>query len=79
MSDLQNNISKMEIRGQANLIFTMMKFMITVLDMVKENPIARDTLVCMAEGVLEQASILHRDVGKYVSALPDTDEKASAS
>ena len=79
MTALQNDISKMEIRGQANLIFTMMKFMVTVLDMVWDNPIARDTLVCMAEGVLEQATVLHRDVGKYVSALPDTEEEASAS
>lgn len=73
MSELKDNISKMGIRSQANLIFSMMKFMVTVLDMAQSNKIARDILSIMATGVSEQASILLNDVGKYVSALSDND------
>lgn len=71
MSELKDNISKMGIRSQANLIFSMMKLMVTVLDMAQGNKIARDTLSVMAAGVSEQASELQHDVGEYVAALSD--------
>ena len=71
MSELKDNISKMGIRTQANLIFSMMKLMVTVLDMAQGNKIARDTLSVMAAGVSEQASELQHDVGEYVAALSD--------
>lgn len=71
MSDLMNNVSKDNIRSEMNLIYTMMKFMSTILDMVPDSKIARDTLCSTAEGVFSQATDLYRDVGNYAAAIVD--------
>ena len=77
MPELMNNISKMSIRGEANLIFAMMKFMVTVLDMAIDNPIVRETLICMVESISEQANTLMHDVEEYVTTLSCSEGRVS--
>ena len=73
MSELMNDVSKENIRSQMNLIFTMMRFLATVLDLAQNNEMVRSTLNSMSEGVLEQAAVLFRDVGEYVAQLSETE------
>ena len=79
VSDLMNNVSKENIRAGMNLIYSMMRFIAMTLDMAQNNPTARETITCIAEGVLDQAAELYRDVGEYVAALPDTEGRVSSS
>ena len=69
MSDIQNDISKGNIRTQMNLIFSMMRLLATILNMAQGSQMARDTLDTTAEGIFEQAAILYRDVKDYISAV----------
>ena len=73
VSDLMNNVSKENIRAGMNLIYSMMRFIAMTLDMAQDNFTARETITCIAEGVLDQAAELYRDVGEYVAALPNTE------
>ena len=73
MSELMNKVSKENIRAGMNLIYSMMRFIAMTLDMAQDNATARETITCIAEGVLDQAAELYRDVGEYVAALPDTE------
>lgn len=73
MSELMNNVSKENIRAGMNLIYSMMRFIAMTLDMAQDNPTARETITCIAEGVLDQAAELYRDVDEYVTALPDVE------
>ena len=73
MSEMMNDVSKENIRSQMNLIFAMMRFLATVLDLAQNNEMVRSTLNSMSEGVLEQAAVLFRDVGEYVAHLSATE------
>ena len=73
MSELMNDVSKESIRSQMNLIFAMMRFLATVLDLAQNNEMVRSTLNSMSEGVLEQAAVLFRDVGEYITKLSATE------
>lgn len=79
MSDLMNNVSKENIRAGMNLIYSMMRFIAMTLDMAQNNSTARETITCIAEGVLDQAADLFRDVGEYVAALPDAEGRNNTS
>ena len=72
MPEMRNEISKLNIRGQLNLIYAMSKLLVSILDMAPDSQVARDTLNKTAEGVFEQASILFRDIGEYTSAVADS-------
>ena len=72
MSEIRNEISKMSIRGQLNLIYAMSKLLVSILEMAPDSPMARDTLNKTAEGVLEQAAILYRDIEDYTDAVSGT-------
>ena len=67
MLETRNEVSKLNIRGQLNLIFAMMKLLASILNLVQDNKVARETLCKTAEGVLEQATILYHDIGKYTA------------
>lgn len=54
-----------------NLIFAMMRFLTTVLDMAPDNEMVCETLAGMAQDVSEQADVLRRDVGCYILALTE--------
>lgn len=69
MPDVRNEISKLNIRGQLNLIYAMSKLLVSILDMAPDSKVARDTLNKTAEGVFEQAAILYRDIEEYTSAV----------
>ena len=69
MSEMLNDISKGGIRTQMNLIFAMMRFLATILDMAQNSQVACDTLDSTAEGIFEQAAILYRDIKDYTSAV----------
>ena len=73
-----NKVCKDNIRASLNLLYSMMKFMNTVMDLVQGSQVARDTLAITAQGLSEQADLLLKDVGEYVSALSD-DKRVSAS
>ncbi len=72
-----NKITKENLRASMNLIFSMMKFMAMILDLLQDSKVARETLAITAQGLSEQADILLRDVGEYVSALSE-DKRISA-
>ena len=67
MPEIRNEISKMNIRGQLNLIYAMSKLLVSILNLVQDNKVARDTLRKTAEGMLEQVTILNRDIGNYTT------------
>lgn len=67
MPEIRNEISKVNIRGQPNLIYAMSKLLASILNLVQDNKIARDTLRKTAEGMLEQMTILYRDIGNYTA------------
>ena len=71
MSELMNKLTKDSIRSQMNLIFSMMRFLSTIMDMAAENDIVRGTLSDTAEGIFNQAAVLNRDVNEYIAALPE--------
>ena len=73
MPETRNEISKMNIRGQLNLIYAMSKLLVSILNLAQENKVARDTLCKTAEGLLEQASILYQDIGKYTAAASNAE------
>lgn len=68
MPEMRNEISKLNIRGQLNLIYAMSKLLVSILDMAPDSKVARDTLSKTAEGVFEQAAILYRDIEEYTTA-----------
>ncbi len=73
MPEVRNEVSKLNIRGQLNLIYAMSKLLVSILNLVQDNKVARDTLCKTAEGMLEQATILYRDIGKYTAAVSNTE------
>ncbi len=73
MSEIRNEISKLNIRGQLNLIFAMSKLLVSILEMAPDSKVARDTLSKTTEGVFEQAAILYRDIEDYTAAVSETE------
>ncbi len=73
MPETRNEISKMNIRGQLNLIYAMSKLLVSILNLAQENKVARDTLCKTAEGMLEQATILYRDIGRYTETVSNAE------
>ena len=71
MSEIQNEVTKTNIRSQLNLIYAMSRLLTTILDMASDNQIAREMLLKVGEGVFEQAAVLCRDIGQYTSAVSD--------
>ena len=67
MPEVRNEVSKLNIRGQLNLIYAMSKLLASILNLVQDNKIARDTLRKTAEGMLEQMTILYCDIGNYTA------------
>ncbi len=67
MPEVRNEVSKLNIRGQLNLIYAMSRLLASILNLVQDNRVARDTLCKTAEGMLEQVTILYRDIGRYTS------------
>ena len=67
MPEIRNEVSKLNIRGQLNLIYAMSKLLVSILNLVQDNKVARDTLLKTAEGMLEQMTIMHRDIGSYTA------------
>ena len=77
VSELMNKLTKDNIRSQLNLIFAMMRFLSTIMDMAIDNDMVRETLTGTAEGIFNQAAVLYRDVDEYVTALPENKERVS--
>ena len=42
MPEIRNEVSKLNIRGQLNLIYAMMKLLASILNLVQDNKVARD-------------------------------------
>ncbi len=71
MTETRNELSKGNIRCQMNLVFSMMRFLATILNMAPDSEMVCETLVSMAKGVAEQADVLCHDVNSYVAALTE--------
>lgn len=69
MSEIRNEISKMTIRSELNLLFTMSKLIVTILDAAEDNPIAASTLRSVSESLLEQAAYLCGKVNLYTEGI----------
>ena len=72
MSEMKSEIAKMCIHGDLNLMFTISKSIVTILEMAETMPVARTTLRNLSEALLYQAADVHgrilRDYGDNVSS-----------
>ena len=71
MSEIRNELSKGNIRCQMNLVFSMMRFLATILNMAPDSETVCETLTSTAKSIVEQADVLCNDVNSYVSALTE--------
>ncbi len=69
MSETRNEISKLTIRGELNLLFAMSKLIVAILDAAPDNSVACDTLRSTAESILNQAAYLYGKVSEYAEEL----------
>lgn len=69
MSETRNEISKMNIRGELNLLYSMSRLIVTILDAAQDNKIACDTLRSVAENMLNQAAYCCGKVRVYAEDL----------
>ena len=72
MSEIRNAVSKMMIRSELNLIYSMSKLIVAILDAAEDNQIAADTLCSVAESLLEQAAYCCGKVAIYIEDLHDS-------
>lgn len=72
MSETRNEISKMTIRGELNLLFVMCKLIVTILDAAEDNQIAADTLRTVADSLLSQAAYCCGKISVYTEDLHAT-------
>ena len=73
MSEVRNEISKMNIRGELNLLYAMSKLIVSILDAAEDNQIACDTLKSTAESILNQAAYLYGKVNEYTDKLHESE------
>ncbi len=69
MSETRNEVSKLCIRGELNLLYSMSKLIVSILDAAQDNEIACDTLLSVAESILNQAAYLYGKVSMYTEGL----------
>ena len=65
MSSLRNEVSKLNIRGELNLLFSMSKMIVSIIDAAEDNRIACDTLRSVADALLNQAAYVCGKVNIY--------------
>ena len=70
-----NNVTKNNLRTQMNLLFSMMKFLSTILDLTQDSPTVQKTLAVTAEGFFDQAAVLFRDISAYTEALAEDSKR----
>ena len=71
MSEPMNEITKLNIRTELNLIFALMKGLANILDMAGDLPVARSALKSGAQAVFVQSGDLLTDITKYADAMQD--------
>ena len=74
---MKNEVTKMCIRSDLNLLFTTSRFIATILDLADSMPLARETLHQMSEALMFQAAEVYgRVVRDYPKSeyLPKEDE-----
>lgn len=69
MPEIRNNISKMTIRGDLNLLYSMSKLIVSILDAAKDNQIACDTLRSVGECLFHQSAHLYGKICEYSESL----------
>lgn len=69
MSEIRNEISKMNIRGELNLLYTLSKLIVSILDAAEDNQIACETLRSVSESILYQAGYVYGKVNTYAEEL----------
>ena len=70
MSETRNEVSKLCIRGELSLLFSMSKMIVSILDAAEDNEIARDTLLSVTDGLLNQAAYVCGKVNIYADEQP---------
>ena len=69
MTEIRNEVSKMDIRGELNTLYCMSRLIVSILDAAEDNKIACDTLRSVAEGILNQAAYMYGKVNAYAEDL----------
>lgn len=69
MSETRNEISKLTIRGELNMLYAMSKLVASILDNASDNAIACDTLRSVAESILNEAAYLYGKISIYTDNL----------
>ena len=59
----------MNTRGELNLLYSMSRLIVSILDAAEDNQIACDTLRTVAESILNQAAFLYGKVSEYTKDL----------
>lgn len=72
MSELKDSVCRMSIRGQMNLLYTLCRCINSLMVMAQGNQQAQDTMLTMAETILEQAGVLYSKVEEYTRELSDS-------
>lgn len=78
MSEVRNEISKMNIRGELNLLYSMSRLIVSILDAVPDSKVACDTLRSVSENILNQAAYLHGKVSLYTDELNNSEKRNQA-
>lgn len=69
---MKNEIARMCIHGDLNLMFTISRSIVTVLNLADQMPVARTTLKNLSEALLYQAADVHgRILRDYPEEIPD--------
>ena len=77
MSELRNEISKTTIRGELNLLYSMSKLIVTIIDAAPDSEIACNTLCSVAESIMDQATYVHTKICKYTSEIKESGSTSS--
>lgn len=65
------NDAKDDIRATMNLLYTVMRFISMLLDLVPDNQLAQETLVGTASSLFEQTAVLFHDISAYAEMEKD--------
>lgn len=80
MSEMKSEVSRMCVRGNLNLMFTISRSIATILDLTETVPLADDVLRSLSENLLCLAADLHgRIMRDYGESSVDTAGKHALS
>ena len=69
MTKLMNQLSKENIRGTMNLVFTQMKFLSMLLELAPDNITARETIIATTDSLFQQTAIMAHDINMFIQTI----------